>query len=325
MKSNCVIAIKSTVLPGTTADIINFIQQQNPNLSIQLAANPEFLREGSAINDFYNPDRIVIGTNSLLAKEKLTILYEYFIKKNIPIVWTNPETAELIKYAANSFLATKITYINEMANICEKTKANIKDLIQGIGLDQRIGTHFLQPGPGFGGSCFPKDIKAFSKFTTDINMPSSIINAVISSNEHRKQLVINKINQACNGTIHQKTIGILGITFKANTDDIRNSPALGIVTELLNQNVYIKIFDPAGMDNARKILSNKNILWCDNIYDVAQSSNALVITTEWNDFKTIEPMKIKQKMASPVVIDLRNILDPKIFKENGFFYQGVGL
>ncbi len=324
LSSNTLIVIKSTVPPGTSKEIADFIKKNKPNLEFHMVSNPEFLRQGNAVKDFYYSDRVVIGTNSKYAEDKMRELYSYFIRENIPLIFTDIETAELIKYASNSFLATKIAYINEMANICEQTGTNIDDLIKGIGLDHRIGTPFLQPGPGFGGSCFPKDLKAFAEFARSRNATSEIIEAVIKSNTNRKLTITNKIEKACGGNLKNNVIGILGVTFKANTDDVRESPSIKIMEELIRKNALIKVYDPLGMNNAKKALPDKNITWCDECYEVAKDANALVITTEWEEFKNLNPVKIKEIMKSPLVLDLRNILNEKLFKTTGVIYRKIG-
>ncbi len=324
LSDNAMIIVKSTVPPGTSKVLADLIRKGKPELKFHMVSNPEFLREGSAIQDFFAADRIVIGSESKYAKNKMQEINEFFIKKNVPILWTDIATAELIKYVSNCYLATKVAYINEMANICEQIGGNIEDLIQGIGLDHRIGKQFLKPGPGFGGSCFPKDIQAFTRFAHENKVGSNIIDAVIQSNTNRKSFMANKIERACGGSLHEKTIGILGVTFKANTDDVRESPAIAVIQELLQKNANIKIFDPLGMENAKGILKSDKITWCNESYEAIENSNALVIATEWEEFRILNPDKIKDLMHSPIVLDFRNILDAKAYKKTGFQFQNIG-
>ncbi len=324
LKNNTLLIIKSTVPPGTSQMIKTLIESSHTKLDIHLVSNPEFLREGNAIYDFFNPDRIVIGLESPYAEKKMGEIYASFIENKIPVVVTNTQTAELIKYASNAFLATKIAYINEIANVCENINGDIETLIYGMGLDHRVGNQFLRPGPGFGGSCFPKDIKALAQFAKTQGSPLKIIEAVIKSNATRKTTMIQKIEKECGGSLHGRVIGILGLTFKANTDDVRESPAIDVISELLNKNAMVKTYDPLGMYNAKTILTSNQITWCKEGYEVAKDANALVIATEWEEFKALDPKKIKQLMETPVVLDFRNLLNEQLYKISGLHYQKIG-
>lgn len=325
LSSSVVIVIKSTVPVGTGKKVAELLKKQRPDLTLELVSNPEFLREGSAIADFLTPDRIVVGTSSTHAKEMLQRLYARLAEQQVPLLFTSVETAELIKYASNGFLATKIAFINEMADICEQAGADIHGVALGMGLDKRIGHNYLVPGPGFGGSCFPKDTLALTRIARDNGTISKIVEAVIQGNDKRKKNMVAKIVNACAGDVQGKTIALLGLTFKANTDDMRSSPSLVIIEELLAQGAHIRAYDPAGMENAKELLNNPvAITWCDNAYAAAEDAVALVIITEWNEFSGLDLTRLKKLVSSPVVVDLRNILDAEQVHKEGFCYYGIG-
>ena len=321
-----VIVNKSTVPIGTGKKVHEIIKKIKPTLDFDVASNPEFLREGSAINDFMRPDRVVIGCDSLKAKNILKELYRPLYLLETPILFTKRETAELIKYAANSFLATKITFINEISDLCEKVGANVNDVSIGIGLDGRIGKKFLHPGPGYGGSCFPKDTLALVKTAQDYKSPVSLIEHVVKSNDKRKKLMYKKILSAIKHLASPNIITILGLTFKPNTDDMRDSPSLEIIPPLIKKGFVIHVFDPEGISEAKKCFSklSQKIKWCKDVYSACNGSNALVILTEWNQFRALDLKKIKRLLKDPILVDLRNIYKPEELKEIGFDYHSVG-
>jgi len=340
-----VIVIKSTVPVGTTRKINEIINQNqsviareqsdrsNPNLNrrtgvspvypipFDIVSNPEFLREGSAVYDFTHPDKIVIGTNSPKALKIMQEIYRPLYLIDTPFVITNPETAELIKYACNAFLATKITFINEIANLCDKVGADVHQIAKAMGLDGRISPKFLHPGPGYGGSCFPKDTEALCSIATSYGYEFKTLQAVISANKRQRELMVEKIKHLL-GDLKDKTIGVLGLAFKQNTDDIRKSPSIDIIQLLLKEGVNIKCFDPLAMDNSRKILPN--LTYCQDEYETAEHCDALVIATEWNQFRNLDLIKIKKLLKSPILLDLRNLYEPTQVKYLGFIYEGVG-
>ena len=320
-----VIVNKSTVPIGTGKKVYEIIKKKKPKVDFDVASNPEFLREGSAISDFMRPDRVVIGCDSNKAKTILKELYRPLYLLETPIIFTQRETAELIKYAANSFLATKITFINEISDLCEKVGANVSDVSIGIGLDGRIGKKFLHPGPGYGGSCFPKDTLALVKTAQDNNSPLNLVEHVVKSNKSRKKNMYKRILSAL-GKYEKKKISILGLTFKPNTDDMRDSPSLDLIPELIKNKCFLKLFDPEGMKEAKKIFKkfNKNIEWCNDSYDACKKSDALVILTEWNQFRALDLEKLKKLLNRPIIIDLRNIYNPEEVKNFGFEYYSLG-
>jgi UDPglucose 6-dehydrogenase len=286
-----------------------------------IVSNPEFLREGSAVYDFTHPDKIVIGTNSDKALKIMQEIYRPLYLIDTPFVITNPETAELIKYACNAFLATKITFINEIANLCDKVGADVHQIAKAMGLDGRISPKFLHPGPGYGGSCFPKDTEALYHFASTCGYDFKLLKGVISANKRQRELMVEKIKYYL-GDLKSKTIAVLGLAFKQNTDDIRKSPAVDIIQLLLKEGAHIKCFDPLAMDNTKKILPN--LTYCQDEYETAQNSHALVILTEWNQFRNLDLLKIKKLLKSPILLDLRNLYDPEKVKALGFVYEGVG-
>lgn len=324
VEDNAVIVIKSTVPVGTTRRMRERIKELNPSLHFTMASNPEFLREGSAIDDFMKPDRVVIGVDSPIAKDVLSRLYAPINLGGYPLFTTNFESAELVKYASNSLLATKVAFINEMADICEKSGANIRDVSKGIGLDKRIGPKFLQPGPGYGGSCFPKDTLALAAIAKQLDAPTRIVESVIQSNHTRKQQMVGKILSAIGESAANKTIAILGLTFKPGTDDMRDSPALEIIPGLQEAGAKLRIFDPQGMENAKTMLSGTHITWCKNAYDALLDTDAAVILTEWNEFRSLDLSKIKLTMHTPLIIDLRNIYKRHDVMVAGFTYHSIG-
>jgi len=321
------IVTKSTVPVGTGQEIIKFISNLRPELKLydhfDIASNPEFLREGSAIEDFMRPDRVVCGVESEFAKEIMQKLYRPLNLRETPILFTGRETAELIKYASNGFLATKISFINEISDICEKVGADVQQVAKGIGLDGRIGSKFLHPGPGFGGSCFPKDTRALAEIGKKYKARSRIIESVIDINENRKLNMVKKIQDAI-GNLKNKSISILGLTFKPNTDDMRESPSIIIVSELLNMCKTLRVYDPAGMDNAKKMSEFNGVEWCQNAYDCIKNTDAMVLITEWNEFRALDLIKVKTLLKQPIVIDLRNVYSKEYMQEVGINYVSVG-
>ncbi|MES2728474.1 MAG: UDP-glucose/GDP-mannose dehydrogenase family protein [Pseudomonadota bacterium] len=316
-----VIVTKSTVPVGTARDITAIMRDINPQLEFDVCSNPEFLREGAAIDDFRHPDRVVIGVDSQRARDVMTALYSPLTDRKVPLVMTSPETSELIKYAANAFLATKITFINEIANLCEATGANVQDVAHGMGMDSRIGAKFLQAGPGYGGSCFPKDTLALAQTGRKYGAPQQIVEAVVRTNAERQASMADRIIAACGGSVQGKTIGILGLAFKANTDDMREAPSLTILPLLTQAGATLRAYDPIAMDNAKPFLPD-TITYCSDAYDTAKDCAALVILTEWDDFKALDFARLKQTMARPCLIDLRNLYHPPVSPD--FTYLSIG-
>ena len=321
--SSSVIPAKAGIHPSVIArsEATRQSQPTSKPFDFDIVSNPEFLREGSAVYDFTHPDKIVIGTTSDKALKIMQEIYRPLYLIDTPFVITNPETAELIKYACNAFLATKITFINEIANLCDKVGADVHQIAKAMGLDGRISPKFLHSGPGYGGSCFPKDTEALYHFASTYGYDFKILKGVISSNKRQRELMVDKIKHHL-GDLKGKTIGILGLAFKQNTDDIRKSPSIDIIKLLLKEGAYIRCFDPLAMDNTKKILPN--LTYCQNEYDTAQNSHALVILTEWNQFRNIGLSKIKKLLKTPVLFDLRNLYEPEKVKSLGFIYEGVG-
>ena len=317
-----VVVTKSTVPVGTGDEVERIIREARPDADFDVVSNPEFLREGSAINDFMRPDRVIIGTESERAQEVMRRLYRVLYLFETPIVFTSRTTSELIKYAANTFLATKITFINEIADLCEKVGADVHGVARGIGLDGRIGGKFLHPGPGYGGSCFPKDTLALAKTARAAGNPLRIVEAVIDINDERKKGMAEKVVAACGGSVKGKTIAVLGLTFKPNTDDMRDAPSLEIVPALQKAGATVRVFDPAGMTQAKALLNG--VVWCEDAYETLIEADALAILSEWNEFRSLDLERIKSLMKSPVMVDLRNIYDPSAMAEAGFSYPSVG-
>jgi UDPglucose 6-dehydrogenase len=319
----CVLVCKSTVPVGTNRKVLARIREARPSSRIEVASNPEFLREGSAIEDFKRPDRVVIGAESDFARETLASIYRPLSLNETPILFTTLETAELIKYAANAFLATKITYINEVADLCERVGANVQDVARGIGLDRRIGPKFLHAGPGFGGSCFPKDTRALLQTAGDTGVPFRIVEAVVAVNEARKQSIAERIVSVLGGSVAQKPVAVLGITFKPNTDDIRESPSLSVIPALQAAGAIVRAYDPKGMAAASTQLAN--VEWCDGPYHAAEGAECVVILTEWDAFRALDLRRLKRLMRGRAFIDLRNIYKPEEVAAADLDYFGVGI
>ena len=316
-----VVVTKSTVPVGTSDDVERIIQEARPEAEFAVVSNPEFLREGAAIQDFKHPDRIVIGTDDPRARQVMAELYRPLYLNQAPILYTGRRTAELIKYAANAFLATKITFINEIADLCEQLGADVQEVARGIGLDNRIGSKFLHAGPGFGGSCLPKDILALVKTAQDQATPLRVVEAVAAVNDARKRAMARKVAAAV-GNLRGKTIAILGLTFKPNTDDMREAPSVPLVTALQDFGARVRAYDPVGIEQARSVL--QDVTFCDGPYSCAEGAHAVVIVTEWEQFRALDLDRLKAVMAAPVVIDLRNIYRPEEMVGRGFIYESVG-
>ena len=317
-----VIVIKSTVPVGTGDEVENIIRKARPNGEFDVVSNPEFLREGAAIEDFKRPDRVVVGTDSKPAQEVMRRLYRPLFINETPIVFTSRKTSELIKYAGNAFLATKITFINEMADLCEKVGANVQEVSRGIGLDGRIGNKFLHAGPGYGGSCFPKDTLAVVRTAQEAGSPLKIVEAVIGVNEARKLSMAQKVITACNNDVKGKTIAVLGLAFKPNTDDMRDSPSLPIIETLLDKGANIRVYDPEAMREAKHLLSN--VIYGADAYDCAKGADALVLVTEWDQFRALDFDRLKKLMRGRTIIDLRNIYSSGQVRPYGFEYSSIG-
>ena len=317
-----VVVTKSTVPVGTGDEVEEIICKKRPDGDFAVVSNPEFLREGAAIKDFKIPDRVVVGTDDERAKELMRELYRPLFLNETPILFTNRRTSELIKYAANAFLAVKITFINEMADLCEKVGANVQEVSRGIGLDGRIGSKFLNAGPGYGGSCFPKDTLALTKTANDYDSPVRIVDTVVEVNAARKKAMAEKIIQAMAGDVSGKTIGVLGLAFKQNTDDMRDAPSLDILPILTAAGAKVKAFDPEAMDEAKHLL--EDIEYAGNAYDAAEQADALVIITEWDQFRALDLKRVKDAMAGNVLVDLRNIYTPADAGKYGFAYTSIG-
>ena len=322
MTGYAVVVTKSTVPVGTGRRIAEIIAATRPDLEFDVASNPEFLREGNAIGDFMKPDRVVIGAASDRACATMQRLYAP-IAAAAPILFTGIETAELTKYAANAFLAMKVTFINEIADLCERTGADVLEVAHGIGLDARIGARFLQPGPGFGGSCFPKDTLALVRIAQEAGAPSRLVETVVAVNDARKSGMAARIIAACGGAVRGKTIAILGLTFKPETDDMRDSPAIPIVSRLAEDGALVRVYDPEGMAAAKPLLP-RNIICCRDAIDAATGADATVLITEWSQFRALSPIALAGAMRGKLLIDLRNIYDPVAMRQAGLEYHGVG-
>ncbi len=319
-----VVVTKSTVPVGTSLKIKEIIEtHKNNSTRFDVASNPEFLREGSAVYDFMHPDRVVIGTESDAAKAILRDLYRPLYLRETPFVFTDLKTSELIKYASNSFLAMKISFINEIANLCDALGADVHVVAKGMGLDGRIGPKFLHPGPGYGGSCFPKDTLALLRMAQEVGYHFRLVDATVQVNEAQHQRAVEKIRQALGGELKGKVIGFLGLSFKPNTDDIRESPALKVAKKLMEEGANLRVFDPAAMKNASLILGD-GCTYCKDSYDAATGAEALVVATEWNQFRNLDLAKAKEVMKGDVLVDLRNIYEPEKAKDLGFKYIGMG-
>ncbi|MFN3464019.1 MAG: UDP-glucose dehydrogenase family protein [Terricaulis sp.] len=322
MNGYTVVVTKSTVPVGTGDEVEAIIKKANPGADFAVVSNPEFLREGAAIGDFKRPDRVVVGTNDERAREVMRQLYRPLSLNETPMVFTERRTSELIKYAGNGFLAMKITFINEIADLCEAVGANVQEVAKGIGLDNRIGRKFLNAGPGYGGSCFPKDTLALMKTARDNNAPIELIEATVRVNSARKQKMAQKIIDAVGGSVNGKTIAVLGLTFKPNTDDMRDAPALDIVPTLQAEGAKVRAFDPEGMNEAKHML--KDVQFATGPYDCVQNADAVVIITEWDQFRALDLDRIKDALKTPTLIDLRNIYRPDEMRAKGFKYVSVG-
>ena len=320
--SAAVVITKSTVPVGTGDEIENILRDNRPNTDIQVVSNPEFLREGAAIQDFKHPDRIVVGSDDDRARKVLADIYRPLYLNAPPIIYVDRRTAELIKYASNAFLATKITFINEIADLCEQVGADVQEVARGMGLDNRIGGKFLHAGPGFGGSCFPKDTSALIKTAHDHGVPLRLVETVSAVNEQRKRAMARKVVQALGGSVRGKTVAVLGLTFKPNTDDTRDSPAIPLITALHDLGATVRGYDPAGMEQAKPLLPD--VHYCQSAYSAAQGADAVVIATEWEQFRALDLSRLKAVMSQPVIVDLRNIYRSDEMKRAAFRYVPVG-
>jgi UDPglucose 6-dehydrogenase len=320
--NHTVVVTKSTVPVGTGRRVERILSLRLPAGSFDVASNPEFLREGSAIQDFMRPDRVVIGTDSEHARTVLRALYRPLYLLETPVVFTTIETAELIKYAANAFLATKVTFINQVADLCEAVGADVQDVAHGIGLDGRIGRKFLHAGPGFGGSCFPKDCAALVRTAEEAGRPMTVVEDVLKINDSRKRAMADRIAAALGGAVAGKTLAVLGLTFKPNTDDMRDSPSLAILPPLVEAGAIIRAFDPEGMEEAKKLLPD--LLYCADAYEAIDGADALVLLTEWNEFRGLDLDRAKSLLRAPLVVDLRNIYQPQDMSAAGFVYHSIG-
>jgi UDPglucose 6-dehydrogenase len=322
LSSKAVVITKSTVPVGTGDEIERILRELRRDADIQVVSNPEFLREGAAIQDFKHPDRIVVGTEDMAARDVIAEIYRPLYLNTPPLIYVSRRTAELIKYAANAFLATKITFINEIADLCEQVGADVQEVSRGIGLDNRIGGKFLHAGPGFGGSCFPKDTTALLKTAQDYGVALRIVETVSSVNEQRKRAMARKVVSALDGSVRGKTVAVLGLTFKPNTDDTRDSPAIPLITALQDLGATVRGYDPAGMEQAKPLLPT--VTYCDSAYSAAEGAHAVVIATEWEQFRALDLQRLKGIMAQPVIVDLRNIYRPDEMKRANFRYFAVG-
>ncbi|HEY5279550.1 MAG TPA: UDP-glucose/GDP-mannose dehydrogenase family protein [Pseudolabrys sp.] len=317
-----VVITKSTVPVGTGDEVERIIGETRPGCDCAVVSNPEFLREGAAIRDFKHPDRIVVGSIGDRAREVMSELYRPLYLNRSPILFTDRRTAELIKYAANAFLATKITFINEIADLAEKVGADVQEIARGIGLDNRIGSKFLHAGPGYGGSCFPKDTLALLKTGQDNEAPLRIVEAVVAVNDARKRAMARKVSAALDGDVRGRTIALLGLTFKPNTDDMRDAPSIPLITALQDMGAKVRAYDPEGMEQAKSYVSN--VVFCKDSYECAQDASALVIVTEWEQFRALDFERLKATMERPVLVDLRNVYRPEDAARHGFAYESIG-
>src|SRR3954468_5835632 len=322
LRTPAVVVTKSTVPVGTGDEIARILKDNGAPPGTTVASNPEFLREGAAIRDFKLPDRIVVGADDERSREVLSEIYRPLFLNEAPVLFTGRRTAELIKYSANAFLATKISFINEIAALCEVVGADVQEVARGMGLDNRIGLKFLHAGPGYGGSCFPKDTLALLETGQDNEAPLRIVETVVAVNDQRKRAMARKVANAFGGNLRGKSIAILGVTFKPDTDDMRDAPSIPLITALQDMGAEIRIFDPVGMEQAKKVI--ENVTFCQNAYDCARGSHAIVIVTEWEQFRALDLKELATIMACPVIVDLRNIYSPEEVRRNGFLYCGVG-
>lgn len=324
LKDYTLVICKSTVPVGTNRALTKIISEVNPDADFDVASNPEFLREGAAVEDFMSPERIVAGIDSKRAQTMISKLYEPICLNGAKLFFTTFESAETIKYVTNTMLAMRIGFINEVADFCEKTGANIRDVAKGVGMDARIGEKFLQPGPGYGGSCFPKDTMALQQMARAAGCDSLITEAIITSNQKRKENMVVKITDAAGGSVAGKTIAVLGLTFKPGTDDMREGASLVIVPALQKAGAVLRLYDPHGMREAKKQLLGDNLHWCKDGYDAMEGADMLVILTEWNEFRSLDLKKVKALLSSPLVIDLRNIYKRQDMMKHGFHYVSIG-
>ncbi|MBE7731976.1 UDP-glucose dehydrogenase family protein [Devosia faecipullorum] len=318
-----VVVTKSTVPVGTGDEVARIIANTNPEADVAVVSNPEFLREGAAIEDFKRPDRIVVGIEEERARSVMNEVYRPLYLNQAPIMFTGRRTAELIKYAANAFLAMKITFINEVADLCEATGADVQQVARGIGLDNRIGSKFLHAGPGYGGSCFPKDTLALVKIGQDFESPMRLVETTVAINDQRKRAMARKVIASCGGDVRGKTIGVLGLTFKPNTDDMREAPSIDIIQGLMDKGAHVVAYDPQGMDSARELLP-KEVDYADSAYEAAIDADALVLITEWNEFRSLDLGRLKLSMKSAVLVDLRNVYRYDEVARHGFAYASIG-
>lgn len=322
MNGYTVVVTKSTVPVGTGAEVEAILRKARPDADFSVVSNPEFLREGAAIEDFKRPDRVVVGAEDERAQEVMRELYRPLYLNETPIVFTNRATSELIKYAANAFLATKITFINEMADLCEKVGANVQEVARGIGLDGRIGGKFLHAGPGYGGSCFPKDTLALVRTAQSAEAPTRIVEAVVEINAERKRRMVDRVVAACGGSLEGKTIAVLGLTFKPNTDDMRDAPSLDVVPAMQEMGARVRAYDPAGMNEARQLF--EGVDYAEGPYQALEGADAVVLLTEWDEFRALDLNRVKAQLNAPIMVDLRNIYRPDLMAERGFEYYSVG-
>jgi UDPglucose 6-dehydrogenase len=317
-----VVVTKSTVPVGTARMLERLIREVRPDADFAMATNPEFLREGSAVEDFLRPDRIVVGLSSEKARERMSELYRPLLLRDVPVLFTNFETAELIKYAANAYLATRIGFINEMADLCEAVGADVSAVTRGMGLDRRIGLHYLQPGPGFGGSCFPKDTRALTSIAKQAGSRSRIVEAVIEANAARKDRLADRIANAVGGSLRNKRVAVLGISFKAETDDLREAASLAVIPALQKEGATIAAYDPVAMTAAQALLAD--VTWCGDAYETAKDADAIVVLTEWNEFRGLDLKRLAAQMREPVLIDFRNIYSAGDVAKTPFVYHSLG-
>ncbi|WP_424991081.1 UDP-glucose dehydrogenase family protein [Fluviibacterium sp. S390] len=322
MDGYTVVVTKSTVPVGTNREVARIIAEEVPGAQFDVVSNPEFLREGAAIEDFMRPDRIVVGVESERAQEVMAEIYRPLSLREAPIVWTGLESAEMIKYAANAFLATKITFINEIAALCEKTGADVQAVAKGMGMDGRIGNKFLHAGPGYGGSCFPKDTSALARIGQEHAAPQRIVETVIAVNEATKRAMVDKVLDLCGDSVAGQKVAVLGVTFKPNTDDMRDAPALTIVPALIGRGAKVHVVDPQGQREGAGLLPG--VVWDDDPYEAARDAAAVVLLTEWNEFRGLDLARLAQVMATPRLADLRNVFSPEAAREAGFAYVSVG-
>lgn len=317
-----VIVDKSTVPVGTAREVAQIVEAAQPKAEWDVVSNPEFLREGAAIEDFMKPDRVVIGADAERARSIMRELYAPLSDKGVPILMTGIESAEIVKYATNAFLATKVTFINEMADLCERVGGRVEDVARGLGLDDRIGSKFLRAGPGYGGSCFPKDTLALVKTAEAVGAPTRIVEAVVAKNAERKRAMADRVEAAFEDGLEGKTVAVLGLTFKPDTDDMRESPSLDIIDALLGKGAVLRAYDPQGTVHAKDMI--KGPVWCEDMYSCLDGADVAVLVTEWREFADLDLEQAKARMASPVMIDLRNLYDPAVFARAGFTYSGIG-